>query len=870
MPTTYWSAVGDICRAILAILAIGGWLVMDRRYPPFCTADPLFYDRPGGRLGRMRYADVFPRPDRSWVESAQDGWRVLRPRDVALRGQGWKVHVSATPTNARDVINTVYRYCIERRITFKHLDGPDTVLARNAKDAARAGSGKIVTIYPHNDEEHLCSILDDLGTALVGQHGPYILSDLRVGGGPLYVRYGGFVTRWTTVDGTRVPAIEHPDGTLVADERRPGFHPPSWVTIPKCLRAHVAARTHGPGELPFSIDQALHFSNGGGVYLASMPDRPDHVVLKEARPLAGLDRDGVDAVERLDREDGILRLLDDVTGVPRVLDRMRVWEHHYLVLQHLPGQTLSSWVATRYPLMDESPDPDELAQYASAVDRIIADVRAILDRIHARGIVYGDVHTRNVLIDETGTVHLVDFEVARQGDEQDRPAALAAPGFRPPAHIRGVDADLYSLAKLELSLLCPLTMTHDLAPSLIATHIDFAEHRFHTRGHLDPMRQRLGITSMASADTTRRLSAVTSKDLAGAILHSATPQRADRLFPGDIEQFTHGGLCLGYGAAGVLYALHASGYGRHSGHEQWLLDAVHANPPARPGFYDGAHGIAYALHQLGEVEAVHALIERAARDLDNTTDHDVHSGLAGIALCLLDLGHETAHRPWTERAIQLGHRLAAQLIDLGPATRDGRAGHLHGWSGPALLFIRLYDHDRNPRWLDLAEHAVQRDLDECTEVASRDKLHVRDTAGHRTLPYLGVGSAGILITLTELMMRRPQPNKAHEVEQLLAACCTEFVGNAGLAFGRAGLIAALLPHRHTDRVDTALARHIERLSLVAVDHGPGKAMPGNQLLRLSMDLLTGTAGVLLALSAADGNSPSMPFLAAAPTPALSA
>jgi hypothetical protein len=35
-----------------------------------------------------------------------------------------------------------------------------------------------------------------LGELLYGQPGPYILSDLRWGSGPLYVRYGGFAERY--------------------------------------------------------------------------------------------------------------------------------------------------------------------------------------------------------------------------------------------------------------------------------------------------------------------------------------------------------------------------------------------------------------------------------------------------------------------------------------------------------------------------------------------------------------------------------------------------------------------------------------------------------------------------------------------------
>ena len=40
---------------------------------------------------------------------------------------------------------------------------------------------------------------------------------------------------------------------------------------------------------------------------------------------------------------------------------------------------------------------------------------------------------------------------------------------------------------------------------------------------------------------------------------SATPQREDRLFPGDIAQFILRSPGLAHGAAGVLYALHQAG-----------------------------------------------------------------------------------------------------------------------------------------------------------------------------------------------------------------------------------------------------------------------------------------------------------------------
>ena len=96
----------------------------------------------------------------------------------------------------------------------------------------RGASGKLVAIYPH-DEAEFEVILKDLGTILAGEPGPYILSDLRIGDGPLYVRYGGFTERHCEdTDGRMVAAIEDGDGRLVPDRRDPVFTVPEWVTMP--------------------------------------------------------------------------------------------------------------------------------------------------------------------------------------------------------------------------------------------------------------------------------------------------------------------------------------------------------------------------------------------------------------------------------------------------------------------------------------------------------------------------------------------------------------------------------------------------------------------------------------------------------------
>jgi hypothetical protein len=63
--------------------------------------------------------------------------------------------------------------------------------------------------------------------------------------------------------------------------------------------------------------------------------------------------------------------------------------------------------------------------------------------------------------------------------------------------------------------------------------------------------------------------------------------------------------------------------------------------------------------------------------------------------------------------------------------------------------------------------------------------------------------------------------------------------------------------------DAVVATHVRRLNWHAMSYRGQLAFPGDQLLRLSMDLGTGTAGVVLALGAALHDQPvHLPFLGA--------
>ncbi|PXY31365.1 class III lanthionine synthetase LanKC [Prauserella muralis] len=828
---------------------------MDVRYEAFCFADPLFFDEPrGAQQDDPGFGDVLAVPASGWRQRDLGVWRMLFPETAALPGQGWKIHVSSAMDNAERVLGTVYRYCVARGVAFKHLRSKPVLLSRNSKYATRQSSGKLVTIYPA-DERQLETILADLSAELDGEQGPYILSDLRYGAGPLYVRYGGFTEQWMESDGTRVLAVTKPDGTRVPDRRTPTFSVPDWVTVPRCLEPHLAARrsTGAAGEFGYRVTGSLHFSNGGGVYRAERLADGRHVVLKEGRPHAGLDRDGVDAVARLHREHAVLTRLAGIPGVPEVHDLFTAWEHTFLAMEDVPGVPLGSWLARNYPLTRSEVTGADLTAYTERALRLLDAITTVIHAVHERGIVFGDLHPLNVLVDTDDTVRLIDFELAAPVEEGGRPA-LGAPGFRAPEGCEGFAIDEHALAALRLWMFLPLNPMLELAPARLGVVAASAERRFALpEGCLAPRSAGGAVTEL---DEPRPDWGVVRKAIAEAVLASATPERTDRLFPGDIEQFRLGGTCLAYGAAGVLHALDVAGAGRYPEHERWLLDAVRREPPARPGLLDGAYGIAYVLAELDHRDEALALAGDAATLVEQTRDPSYGSGLAGIGLTLLHLGFDGD-------ALRVAERVAAALGEApepGPSARAGLSG---GWSGPALLFVRLFQHTGDRDLLALADRALALDLRECV-TADDATLQVRD-GDTRTLPYVAVGSAGIALVASELAAVEPGAASAGSLPELLRACRGEFVIHPGLLYGRCGLAAALAAAdraapepAHAD----AVALHLSRLAWHAVPHGErGLAFPGNQLLRLSMDLATGGAGILLTLSSIlDGHGAVLPFL----------
>ncbi len=859
---------------------------MDKRYEVYSLADRHFYESPERLATGPEQTARFYETARREVPA---GWRTERSGDwlnlvplgadgAPVTGrpqQGWKIHVSATLENADKTAAQVWDYCVPRGIPFKFVPAPHLLHLRNGKYAGRDGSGKFVTIYPQDDEE-LQVVLTELGETLAGQEGPYILTDLRWMDGPLYVRYGAFARRFCVNErGTLVPAIEDPEGRLVPDPRDPAFRTPDWVTLPAFLEPQLAARNATTvGDLPYRIEKALHFSNGGGVYQGVDTRDGRKVVLKEGRPHAGLAADGADAVARLEREKAALEALSGLGVAPEVRDWFVLGDHRFLVMDFVEGTALNSFFAKRHPLLSADPDPSAVREYTDWALRMHRSVEEAVAALHSAGLVFNDLHMFNIMVSpDERSVTLIDFEAAARAEENSR-QVVAHPGFFAPPDRTGIEVDRYALACLRLALFLPITTLFVVDRDKAAHLADVIAGQFPVpREFLDEAVREITRTPGAerpAAGARRGQPPVDPGDwpasrdsMVHAILASATPDRDDRLFPGDIAQFGDGGgLGLEHGAAGVLHALKATGAERYEEGERWLLRHTDPAPGGVPlGLYDGLAGVAHVLDELGHTQRALDLMDGILGERWQALSSDLRGGLAGIGLVLDRLAATTGEAELRERADEAVRLVAERIVAAAQEPAGGerrRAGLMRGATGPALLFLRRYDTSGNPALLDLAATALRLDL---SRTVTRDNGATEVDEGWRTMPYVGDGSVGIGLVLDEYLRHRPDEEFERTRQGILTAARSRFYAQPGLLQGRAGMVMHLSRTTTPGATPRDLAVQVAGLGWYAMTYQGGLAFPGHQMMRLSMDLGTGTAGCLLALGAALGDQPAwLPFL----------
>lgn len=833
----------------------------------FAMADPDFYAPSEGTAAR---GTVF-RPSRvpqGWESTDSGVWTMWHRDGIAMVTEGWKVHVSARAERLGAVLDTVAGICFDEDVAFKHLSAHLFYQLTHHKHASRPQGGKFIAVYPV-DVVAARRLMERLSAALKDEEGPYILTDRRFPGSRVvHYRYGGFArVRRYNADGTSTFLVKDGRGELVEDRREAGFRLPEGVADPFAAPAARPAETagsKGPAMFGgFEFEQAIRHRNAGGTYRARELATGRRVFVKEARAHCAFESDGLDARQRLRGEWEILRELHKAAPglAPEPLAYFGEWEHDFLVTEFVEGTTLQKWMIANHPLIRADATQEDFAAYYARCVKLISDVEKAVERLHACGYLFVDISPGNVLVDEDDTVRLIDFEAAhRIGGEF---VLAGTPNYSPPPALVGDDLsvyDAYGLAALAQLLVTPMHEVVRRNPDALAhLHHDLSAVAplpaalweratvFHTPGD-SPV-----LPAPEQVDENPLTHLKDLRDLVGdALLEMADAEHPETMFPTVPLGYQTNTLCVAYGAAGVVHALRRAGRPLPDGVlDRLRRDALDRVDELVPGLYVGSAGIARVLADHGQLEEARTLLDAADRHPITGRNATVFGGAAGVAMSHLALYRHTLDPHHLDRATALADALPDDDALVDQLGADDATGMLHGRTGVALMLQQLAAVSGDSARLERGVRLLHAELDRECEPGTAGMLFPVSTTDKRKMPYLYCGSAGVLHVATRYLRAVGDERLEAAVPRLLRQLQVPFTIMPGLYSGTAGLgfvlaERAMLTGGEVER--EAAVRAGKALFRYAIPHSGGVAFLGDQLMRLSADLYSGSAGILLFLT----------------------
>lgn len=189
----------------------------------------------------------------------------------------------------------------------------------------------------------------------------------------------------------------------------------------------------------YKILRELHSSTRTQVYLALDEDSGKQVVLKT--PSVNYEDDPV-FLDMFMHEEWVGSRLDN-NHVLRVVDQERPRNFLYYVSEYIDGQTLRGW-------MNDNPEP-----YLNVVREIVGQISRGIMAFHNKEMIHQDLKPENIMIDNEGTVKIIDFGSTKiAGIEEittplDRLTLLGTKNYTAPEYLQGYPcstrSDIFSL-----------------------------------------------------------------------------------------------------------------------------------------------------------------------------------------------------------------------------------------------------------------------------------------------------------------------------------------------------------------------------------------------------------------------------------------
>jgi len=715
----------------------------------------------------------------AYLISPTPDWWHFAPKDHILnKSQGWKLHLSAIPTYAVSLLEAVAPVLIEQNVHWKVLLTLDRIRRASSPPSALSQLGKFITVYPETDEIAV-NLAELLSEKTCRFSGPIIPSDFRYrGDSQVYYRYGGFEKQYFYDPRTslRTFYILTPDGKKVLDERTTSPRCPEWANNPfPQLDQKTRQPLKGLFGRGFKVRGVLAQTIKGGVYVVS--DASNTFILKEARFGTCPDEYERDTRDRLTNEFNILKKISHLQIAPRPIELFDADNNRYLLMEHLPGQTLRQYIKQGNFLGDSD---------LQHIRLICASLIDMVRQCHMEGLVLHDLTPNNVLVTTRGC-RLIDLELAHLLSSDVHPFSCYTPGYISLGSEHSTrDAfsyDIYALGAVLFFILTGadpyLNETEDILPRI---HEPLDSSTFLRDNSLKDF-----VATAIHFLTSRTLSkqeehpSICSSSLSVPLVTPQLPV-ASESDPEPTLPFSHAQLMQN--AIAIAEHLYNQVNWQHAD-AGWLWSVSQRAKLFYPGsFYGGATGIAYYLCEIAQVTGDPKYYLYASQIMDWVLTHHplvsgetplgLHFGCAGVPWILIMIAQGLEDKGYLDRAIDIANHIA----QIPPSRLD----HSHGAAGIGLMHLELFRHTGDCRQLAHAIHLGElllehRDFDAQGNATWRE--------GERTMWGFAHGAAGIAYYLLALYSQTKDSSLKEVIDKtnkVLIQAATPTAHNQGLSW----------------------------------------------------------------------------------------
>lgn len=793
-----------------------------------------------------------------------------------LPKQGWKIHITANSKDAQQLLLVVSKFLFMKQITFKFINTKEDFTLSNSKYAERSESGKFITVYPQTVKTFLKLLIDLSNITNTFLEGPYILSDRQWKESHIFYRYGAFKEMKTIIDGKEVYAIETDTHKLIEDKRLPYYTKPDFVEEPKMLKEnkHIYKKEEFDHLKKFNINSALHFSNAGGVYYSEVKNKK--YVLKEGRAFAGLDSKGLDGFERITHEFEILKQLAEVKEVVRVYECFKVWKHQYLVEEYVEGETLSDFIDEQYPFSNIKKNKEH---YVKSIIEIITQVIRAVEKVHSLGIAIGDLQPENIMLERNNgqiKIKLIDFEGAQSIKTPYQPG-LATPGYSDLNAKNFEEADHIAIYKIARFCILPIASDFDWDPEIIKQQnknissefgqifIDFfkkIESKLQLNFNLPTRHPQWYRKNLQLPKTKFSLDNIdkNKKEVAKGIV-SNFDFSFNGLIRGDIIEYDTPLNCLSVanGGFGAIMALQRSDELSEDCKmkiDGWIesqkrnIKLLLKCPNKSYGLYTGLSGVACVLYENGYIKLSKLIMDRLLIAYPEN-DVSIYSGISGLGLAYLCFYLKTNNSLYLFKAKQLSSQILKQLSSFN-FDQFTDVGLISGWLGASLFLWKMYLVCGNIQYKNQALRILHLVSSRYLYTDKKSAYIVDNSLSYeRHVPYVNSGSAGLALLIIEILRDESKSISQNEKNILYKLINTNnvFVTYfSGLFDGFLSLMILDNTLKICGYGKQTLEKKYKNLNNYVYAQDGGVLLPGAFSFKCSLDVTTGSSGLLLLLA----------------------